>query len=249
VARADRQPAPKLVYLEVVTTALRRLGLSEASITRSIFRGCGDGTLPYDHTGEAPPPGFWHTGPDNVRIDASDISNMLIDPASAEATVCKFTLPDVMLDWEAVGAKYPALRDTEPPELGASRIEVSFAAPLMRWLETLARWLWRKQPAPSTEEESKASATTSAPVSVPEKKLRRRDEALDWLLEKMEQNQPSYLKKMEWCRARLREGPAEFVEGGFPWTTAESIQSKLNDLIAGRLVRDPITGRVGPRKQ
>jgi len=125
VARADRQPAPKLVYLEVVTTALRRLGLSEASITRSIFRGCGDGTLPYDHTGEAPPPGFWHTGPDNVRIDASDISNMLIDPASAEATVCKFTLPDVMLDWEAVGAKYPALRDTEPPELGASRIEVS----------------------------------------------------------------------------------------------------------------------------
>jgi hypothetical protein len=138
------------VYLEVVTTALRKLGLSEESITRGIFRGCGDGSLPYDHAGEAPPPGFWRTGLHNVKFNASDISNMLIAPANAEvAGFYTFTLTDVMLSWEAVVVKYPALRDIEPPELGTSRIEVSFAAPLMRWFETLVTQLWRKSP-PST---------------------------------------------------------------------------------------------------
>jgi len=83
VAQANSQTAPKRVYLEVVTTALRKLGRSEESITRSIFQDCGDGSLPYDHTGEALPPGFWRTGLSNVKINASDISNVLILPADA----------------------------------------------------------------------------------------------------------------------------------------------------------------------
>jgi hypothetical protein len=151
VAQAKRQTAPKLVYLEVVTTALRKLGLSEESITCSIFRGFGDGSLPYYHTGEAPPPGFWRTNLDNVRFNASDISNLLIAPASAGvAGFYTFTLRDVMLPWEDAVVKYPALRDTEPPELGTSRVEVSFATSLMRWLEMLATRLWRK-PSPAEE--------------------------------------------------------------------------------------------------
>jgi hypothetical protein len=151
VAQADRQTAPKLVYLEVVTTALRKLGLSEESIMRGIFRGCGDGSLSYHHTGEAPPPGFWRTGLRNVRINASDISNLLLLPASAGGAGFEtFTLSDVMLTWEDVVVKYPALRDIEPPELGTSRVEVSFAAPLMRWFETLVTRLWRRPPPPST---------------------------------------------------------------------------------------------------
>ena len=121
VAQANSQTAPKRVYLEVVTTALRKLGRSEESITRSIFQDCGDGSLPYDHTGEALPPGFWRTSLSNVKINASDISNVLILPADAGAVgFYTFTLRDVIFDWKDVVAKYPALRGTEPPELGTS---------------------------------------------------------------------------------------------------------------------------------
>src|SRR5262249_1251800 len=161
VAQADRQPAPKLVYLEVVTTALRRLGLSEESIRRGIFRGCVDGSLRYDHTGEAPPPDFWRNGA-NVRLNASDISNVVVFPAGAgDVDMCTLTLSDVMLAWEDVIVKYPALRDTEPPDLGTSRVEVSFTAPLMRQFEALVRWLralWRRPVSPAGPE---ASATGS----------------------------------------------------------------------------------------
>lgn len=164
MAQADRQTAPKLVYLEVVTTALRKLGLSEESITRGIFRGCGDGSLSYHHTGEDPPPGFWRTGLGNVRINASDISNLLILPASAGAVgFYTFTLFDVMLAWEDVVVKYPALRDTEPPELGTSHVEVSFAAPFMKRLEVVMTWLGTllRKPPLSAEEEPKAPAPAS----------------------------------------------------------------------------------------
>lgn len=238
VAQADRQPARKLVYLEVVTTALRRLGLSEESIKRGIFQGCGDGSLPYSIAGEDPPPGFWRN-PATASFNASDISNVLVGGAGDDAGIYTFTLRDVMLDWEYVVAKYPALRGTRPPGLGI--IEISFAAPLTKWLATL----WRKS-APPAEERSVASAT--GPASK-EKRLRRREEALDWLLEKKEQNPPRYWKKNEWCRDAHKEGLKEFVEGAFPWKDYKSVLPKLNDLIAGRLVRDPSTGRVVPRSK
>lgn len=134
-----------------MTTALRKLGLSEESITRGIFRGCGDGSIGYHHTGEAPPPGFWRTSLHGVRFVASDIKNVMAFPASARGVGFEeITLSDVQLVWEDVVAKYSVLRGTEPPALDASRVEVFFAASLMRWFETLVTRLRRKPPPPST---------------------------------------------------------------------------------------------------
>ena len=208
VAQANSQTAPKRVYLEVVTTALRKLGRSEESITRSIFQDCGDGSLPYDHTGEALPPGFWRTGLSNVKINASDISNVLILPADAGAVgFYTFTLRDVIFDWKDVVAKYPALRGTEPPELGTSHVKVSFAAPLMKLLETLAGWLgapWRK-PAPPAQEEP------AAPAPGPAKKLTRED-VDGWLKERLRQRPPPRKRrqKAEWFRVAHEQMKLDF---------------------------------------
>jgi len=122
--------------------------------------------------------------------------------------------------------------------------EVSFATPVTRMARrvmALAAVLLRR-PAPP------AKASVQAPTS---KRLWRKGEELDWLFEKKEQIPLSKLfgRKMEWCRKRRDEGLAEFAVGEFPWNTAESILTKLNDLIAGRLVRDPNTGRVVRRNK
>jgi hypothetical protein len=128
VAKADRQPARKYVYLKVVIAALRELGLSEESITRGIFRRCGrccgDGSISFRHTGAAPPPGFWGTDLHNVRFVGSDIKNMMVLPADVGAVgLEEITLSDVELVWEDVIAAYPALRDTE----SSQRSEVTLA--------------------------------------------------------------------------------------------------------------------------
>ena len=239
MAGADRQTAPNFVSLKAVSDALvNRAGESAGGVKRFVVRGMAEGSLRYHHRGSAePPPSFFRGHPDSFIFDGSDMTNPVCEGGYA------YTLPGVSLAWEDVIAAYPEL-GAEPPELGRSRVEVSFAAPLMKWLGSLMTWLGAlRKPAPSAEEEPGAPATAPAPKK---KRLRRRDEALDWLLEKKEQNPPKYWKKMEWCRERLKEGSAEFVEGEFPWGSAESILSKLNDLIAGRLVRDPTTGRVVP---
>ena len=202
VAQADRQPARKLVYLEVVTTALRRLGLSEESIKRGIFQGCGDRSLPYSIAGEDPPPGFWRN-PATASFNASDISNVLVD----DAGIYTFTLRDVMLDWAEVVAKYPALRDIEPPELGMSHVEISFAAPLMRWFETLMGWLgalWRKSAPPAQEE-------PAAPAPGPAKKLTRED-VDGWLKERLRRRPlpRQRRQKAEWFRAAHEQMKLDF---------------------------------------
>jgi hypothetical protein len=122
--------------------------------------------------------------------------------------------------------------------------EVSFATSVTRTarrMMALAAVLLRR-PAPP------AKASVQAPTS---KRLWRKGEELDWLLEKKEQNPLAglYGEKTEWGRKRLKEGRTEFADGEFPWETADSIVTKLNDLIAGRLVRDPDTGRVVRRNK
>jgi len=219
VAQADRQPARKLVYLEVVTTALRRLGLSEESIKRGIFQGCGDGSLPYSIAGEDPPPGFWRN-PATASFNASDISNVLVGGAGDDAGIYTFTLRDVMLDWEHVVAKYPALRGTRPPGLGI--IEISFAAPLMRWFETLMGWLgapWRK-PAPPAQEEPAAPESVReepvAPASAQEEPAapakRTREDVDDWLKERLRQRPlpRKRRQKAEWFRVAHEQMKSDF---------------------------------------
>jgi hypothetical protein len=133
--------------------------------------------------------------------------------------------------------------------------EVSFAAPVTRMARrvmALAAALLRR-PAPPAEPvlapwpaPSPASATPPTP-----KKLRKQDESLEWLYEKIEQHgRPKFGEKTKWCHERLNEGKVEFVAGEFPWKDHESIRTKLNDIIAGRLVLDLRTGRlVRPPKQ
>jgi hypothetical protein len=223
VVQAGRQPAPKLVYLEVVTTALRKLGLSEESITRSIFRDLGDGSIPYDYTGEAPLPGFWRDL-DNVRFNASDISNLMVCPASTGVMGLEWhTLRDVRLAWEAAVVKYPALRDIEPPDLGTSRVEVSFAAPLMRWVETLVARL-RRRPPPSASASAFSQGTEKTVQTDPPTRLTR--------LQEMERagffkGAPALQEAADYPRATYFLGcvpddvtPAQFARGLEDWLKA-----------------------------
>ncbi|PWT80380.1 MAG: hypothetical protein C5B58_11800 [Acidobacteria bacterium] len=121
MAKASRDPARKLVYLEVAIAALRRLGLGEESIRRSIFQGCDGGGLFYTHTGPPPPPGFWRNWR-NASFDGSSIKNIGAD-------VTWFVLSDVQLDWNWIAAKHPGAE-----LLGLGVIPITFAAPLMQWL-------------------------------------------------------------------------------------------------------------------
>jgi hypothetical protein len=194
--------------------------------------------------------------PDRLpTLNFSDNSAETREPTSVESGVVGIC-PVIMLGIKVVREDIVAQRPGVEAELAQSQQsvtlnvahatigEVSFAKPVTRMVRramALAAALLRR-PAPP------AKASVQAPTS---KRLWRRGEELDWLFEKKEQNPLSKLfgRKMEWCRKRLREGPAEFAAGEFPWKTAQSILTKLNDLIAGRLVRDPDTGRVVRRNK
>jgi len=231
VAKADQQPAPNFVPLKAVCDALEnRAGESVQGVKRFVVQGMASGDLRYCHRGSVDPPSSFFRGyPDSFIFDGSDMINPVVEDGYA------YRLRGVSLAWEDVIATNSALRDIELPQLGMPRFEVSLAVPLMQLVRRFAAP--RRRPAPLAE---------AAPVKKP---LRKRNEALDWLLEKKERDPPKHWKKLEWCRERLKEGPKEFVEGEFPWSSAESIVSKLNDLIAGRLVRDLATGHVVLRSQ
>lgn len=124
--------------------------------------------------------------------------------------------------------------------------EVSFAAPVMRMarrIMALAAALMRKPIPPAKEEPAEQQQPGPAP-----KELWRGDRCLEWLYEKIEQHgRPKLGEKTNWCRERLKEGKIEFVAGEFPWKDKESVRTKLNDILAGRLIFDLRTRRVVPR--
>ena len=236
VAGADRQTAPNFVSLKAVSDALVNRAGRERRGREAVRRSEVWPRVAFAITiavQRSRPPAFSAAIPTTFIFDGSDMTNPVCEGGYA------YTLPGVSLAWEDAIAAYPEL-GAEPPELGRSRVEVSFAAPLMKWLGSLMIVVG------SAAKAGTVGGRRTGSAGAKEEELRRRDEAPDWLLEKKEQNPPKYWKKMEWCRERLKEGSAEFVEGEFPWGSAESILSKLNDLIAGRLVRDPTTGRVVP---
>jgi len=136
VAKADRQPAPKLVYLKVATTALDRLGLSEESIKRYICRGCGNGSIPYVIRADdrMPPAWFWNN-PNTITFRASDITSLWIEDM--------VTLHDVQVDWNPIAAAYPKAKLRE---LGVVPVVVAFAEPLLQWLGTWFERLLRGRP-------------------------------------------------------------------------------------------------------
>jgi hypothetical protein len=153
VAKADRQTASKFFPLKAVCDALEnRAGKSKESVKEFVARLIAGGH--YRHSGsEAPPPHFCRGHPSTFTFDGSDITDNWCDRGYP------YKLRDVSLFWEAVVAACPEL-GAEPPELGKSRFEVSFAPPLMKWFETLVGWLRRKSP--PAKEEPEVSTPTSA---------------------------------------------------------------------------------------
>jgi len=243
VAEANRQTAPRFVYLKVVSVALGNLGLSDTSVTRGIFQGCGDGSIRYLHAGAEPPPGFWRTGLDNVTFRDSDIINMLV---SRDIGIYTFTLCDVRLAWEDVVVKYPEL-GAEPPELGTSRVEVTAAPSLMQWFGTLGMWLGalRRKPTPPAEEESRGPATPPASASVQPPKQSELLEPLDWLVKAMKDRpQKAKESKDDWAKwlyskMKLYYGKDENDEDKVPWGDWTTLRRRMNDPDVQRRVNDP----------
>jgi hypothetical protein len=160
VAKANRKIALTYVPLKVVSDELRsRAGESEAGVVeftkRQIFRNR------FRHRGSgAPPPNFCRDRGCHVVIEGSDVVDVWGDCGYAHR------LRGVSLPWEDVLAEYPEL-GPELPKLGVYRVEVSFAASLMKWFEKLVARLWRKSPSlkPATRIDTEEFDTEEWPTA------------------------------------------------------------------------------------
>jgi hypothetical protein len=174
------------------------------------------------------------------------------------------TLLGVEVLRESIIALRPGLEIDPPPSQQPITLNIAHATigkvsfeesitRLARRMMALVAVLLRKPP-PVRHTEAPATEQPEAPVTKSRqspKKLWKGDRCLEWLYEKIEQHgRPKFGEKTKWCRERLKEGEVEFVVGEFPWKDFESIRTKLNDIIADRLVLDLRTGRVvRPPKQ
>jgi hypothetical protein len=126
-----------------------------------------------------------------------------------------YTLLGVSLAWEDVVKAYPEL-GAEPHELGKSRMEVSFAAPLTKWLETLVRRLgalWR----------------TPAP------KVWKKGEERKWLSNRIDQDPPGsgYGEKTAWSERALKNMEADFA-GNQGWRVPDAVRRKVDEELSNR---------------
>jgi hypothetical protein len=199
-----------------------------------------------------------------INFADNSIAKLVALPPEAGAVgLYPVTLLGVEVLRESIIALRPGLEIDPPPSQQPIRLniahatigEVSFAESitrLARRMMALVAVLLRRpaRPAEPVLAPSPAPSPASATPPTP-KKLRKQDESLEWLYEKIEQHgRPKFGEKTKWCHERLKEGKVEFVAGEFPWKDYESIRTKLNDIIAGRLVLDLRTGRVvRPPKQ
>jgi hypothetical protein len=190
-----------------------------------------------------------------INFADNSIAKLVVLPPEAGAVgLYPVTLLGVEVLRESIIALRPGLEIDPPPSQQPIKLniahatigELSFAAPVMRMarrIMALAAALMRKPIPPAKEEPAEQQQPGPAP-----KELWRGDRCLEWLHEKIEQHgRPKSGEKTNWCRERLKEGKIEFVAGEFPWKDKESVRTKLNDILAGRLIFDLRTRRVVPR--
>lgn len=166
MAKANRQTARTFVSLKAVSDALQnRAGQSEQRVKEFIILGMYCGGLRYRHCapGEPPPNLLGIAPPEDYTFDGSDIISPVLIIADMGPEPREYRIPGVSIAWEDVVAKFPEL-GAEPPKLGTSRVEVSFATPLMRWFEKLMARLWRKSPSlkPATRIDTEELPTADA---------------------------------------------------------------------------------------
>jgi hypothetical protein len=208
---------------------------------------------------------LWRGSLPTINFADNSIAKLVALPPEAGAVgFYPVTLLGVEVLRESIIALRPGLEIDPPPSqqpitlniAHATIGEVSFAESITR----LARRMMAlvavalRKPSPVQQPEAPATEQPEAPVTESRqspKKLWKGDRCLEWLYEKIEQHgRPEFGEKTKWCHELLKEGKAEFVAGEFPWKDYESIRTKLNDIIAGRLILDLRTGRVvRPPKQ